>query len=445
MRLSISILCLIFLILLKHCYSFICENAGCNTGYERCVCSDCDETNTVGIIYSGKCFFIELNRTSKSLNVPEQTDNVTDSIATLHDVVEKGMTQRYSTVIQILTRHAYKSLDIKHIAFEATTAETLFEVDLHTSFFTKSRCAVYQVKKHKFHLSTHDKCASIEKVFVDSEYHHGSAYSFSLTKYDHRQFDKTKHYSCFPSKSPRGCAFLQYTTSQCPKLFKVLNRASYQFMENFSLYKLKEDTIMYKAFLVEFDPKKYHLTKEDYYMDIHSSSNTSGPSCYIADVIAGKLISQSSCKEAISNLKSQYFYDLDSYTSMCRVPSKQLDEYLKPSEIQTTTSTVVDSEKTYDDYTIISESSMDNGTITVFRNTSEFDAVNSTQSDENVTISTTHLIEDNSTTVSTSTPDIDDTTEPAESDYYLIALKILFLTLVCLIFFIIILTCKKKT
>ena len=44
-------------------------------------------------------------------------------------------------------------------------------------------------------------------------------------------------------------------------------------MESFSLLKLKHDNIMYKAFLVEYDPQDYKLTKDDYYMAVSIENN----------------------------------------------------------------------------------------------------------------------------------------------------------------------------
>ena len=373
MRLSISIICFIELIILKLSYSYSCENTECNTGYERCVCSDCIEANTVGIIFDANCFFIELNRTTES------SENTTDSIRTLHNVIHNQVTRYHSTVIQILTRHAYKALDIKQIAFDARDA-AVFKVDL--KYPSKSRCAVYKIRKYNTHLINEDRCDSMEKVFVDSTYYHGSAYRFSLPHYNHNQFDRRNFYSCFPNKKTRACAFLKTSSSKCKQLFKVANRVTYSFMESFSLLKLKQDNIMYKAFLVEYDPQDYKLTKDDYYMAVStennradiqsrhtSSSNTSKPSCYIADAIAGKLFGQTSCEAAIANLKAKYFYGLNDYTSMCRVPKADIEEYLKTKVVETSKPTVTESEIKYE-----------NDTIVVFQNTSQlFDNGNSTK------------------------------------------------------------------
>lgn len=434
MRLSILIMCFIELIILKNSYSFTCENAGCNTGFERCVCSVCNETKTVGIIYNGNCYFVELNRTSKSL--PMQSKNTTDSIRTLYEVIQnREMPHNYLSylaIIQSLTRHAYKALNLKQIAFNEKDAEKVFTVDI------QNQCAVYQVRKDNFHIITDDQCVQMEKVFVDSEFNHGSAYSFSLAKYNHRQFDRTKYFSCFPSKSPIACAFLKHTSSKCKKIFTVKNRDTYAFMESFSLFKLKEDKIKYKAFLVYFDPNRYKVTKDDYYIDVikesrHTrSSNTS--LCYIADVIAGKLISQSSCQSAISSLKANYYQNLDSFTSMCRIPTQIFKEILKTREVKSTISTVAESEITHDNYTIVSESS-NNETIAVFRNTSTFDVSHSTIHVLNLTIFPTNSVENVTKIVSTSNV-------KAESDY-LDEIKIINLTLGCFIILIIILTCPK--
>ena len=432
MRLSISIICFIELILLKLSCSYSCENSQCDAGFERCVCSDCNETNTVGLIYEKNCFFIELNRTTKSINLSTKSENTTTSIRNLYDVINR-QTYKYMSidiVIQILSRHAYKALDINEIAFDARVVKAVFEKTLSE---TKNKCAVYQILKHGIEMEDDEECDSVEKVFVDSKFTRGiSAYSFSLTPYNHKIFDKTKSFSCFPMKNTRGCAFLQHSSSTCTKPFKpfnVMNRPTYNFMENYSLFKFNEYYYRYLAFLVYFEPwNKLKLRKQDYYMVI--SRNVSQSKCYIADVMIGKLISQSSCEAAILNLKARYFKGMDTFTSMCRIPSHKVPEYLNNREMKQSMSTVSESEITHGNNTVVSET-IDNDTVIIL------------SQNKILTISSTNSIENVTTFFPfTSNPDIDDTLE--ETDYFLDGLIIINVTFACLIFLIVIVICQKK-
>ena len=340
--------CLVYLIV-----SLLIAFSHSYTSFSTCHCKICDKNSTVGIEYRNRCYFIEVARSSNTYNRPtlkpppytifgqppaeylwKQT-LINGKIWSVIRVPDQSQDPRsYTdvlTIVNTLTRHFNKMFNHTEVVIDLDDLKKVKTSIIIPSYdYDNLACPVYDIRNNLIYDGKRH-CFLLEKVYISSEYTADSAYQFTFDAYsppaEHRK-SKEDYYPCFKNQRTTTCVYMQHKSYECSQLFQVIDQKTYDIMEKYAIYKTGSNfyTGTNKAFLVYYDSSRYQLKQRDYYMEVltHKTRRPKG-NCYIADVLAGRLFQQTSCKKAIANLRAKYFNNGPVYTSMCADPVKQSD------------------------------------------------------------------------------------------------------------------------